>query len=140
MQTSRRNQNEKEWQYRSIFDAANDGLIITDLETGLVVEANPAACAMHGYTREEFIGLPLTAFIHPDSQYLFSEYFGRFKQDGVSIDGHSMYAGMAQSFMPNGVGQRSLIKAGPACSVLFVMSVNGLGRTITQPACRNTHP
>ncbi len=74
---------DKEWQYRSIFDAANDGLIITDLETGLVVEANPAACALHGYTRQEFIGLPLTAFIHPDSQYLFSEYIRSFQSDGV---------------------------------------------------------
>src|SRR5271157_3675527 len=55
------NQAGKEWLYRSIFDAANDGLIITDLETGLVVEANPAACMMHGYSREEFIGLQLTA-------------------------------------------------------------------------------
>jgi PAS domain S-box-containing protein len=73
----------KEWQYRSIFDAANDGLIITDLETGLVVEANPAACAMHGYSREEFVGLPLTAFIHPDSQYLFSEYIRVFQSVGV---------------------------------------------------------
>jgi two-component system nitrate/nitrite sensor histidine kinase NarX len=74
---------EKEWQYRSIFDTANDGLIINDLETGLVVEANPAACLMHGYTREEFIGLPLTAFIHPDSQYVFSEYIRSFQSDGV---------------------------------------------------------
>jgi two-component system nitrate/nitrite sensor histidine kinase NarX len=74
---------EKEWQYRSIFDAANDGLIITDLETGLVVEANPAACRMHGYTREEFIGLQLTAFIHPDSQQGFSEVIRAFQSDGV---------------------------------------------------------
>ena len=74
---------EKEWQYRSIFDAANDGLIINDLETGLVVEANPAACIMHGYTREEFIGLQLTAFIHPDSQHVFSQYIGAFQSDGV---------------------------------------------------------
>ncbi|MCX6035351.1 MAG: PAS domain S-box protein [Chloroflexi bacterium] len=74
---------EKEWQYRSIFDAANDGLIITDLETGLVVEANPAACMMHGYTREEFIGLQLTAFIHPDSQQGFSEIIRAFQSDGV---------------------------------------------------------
>src|SRR5215210_2175748 len=65
---------EKEWLYRSIFDAANDGLIINDLETGLVVEANPAACMMHGYTRAEFIGLQLRAFIHPDSQHVFDEY------------------------------------------------------------------
>ena len=57
MQKDHPNLNEKEWQYRSIFDAAIDGLIVHDLETGLVVEANPAACLMHGYTREEFIGL-----------------------------------------------------------------------------------
>ncbi|MBE3119040.1 MAG: PAS domain S-box protein [Candidatus Atribacteria bacterium] len=74
---------EKEGQYRSIFDAANDGLIINDLETGRVVEANPAACRMHGYTREEFIGLQLTAFIHPDSQHGFSEVNRAFQSDGV---------------------------------------------------------
>lgn len=74
---------EKEWQYRSIFDAANDGLIINDLESGLVVEANPAACLMHGYTREEFIGLQLTAFIHTDSQHVFSEYVQTFQLEGV---------------------------------------------------------
>jgi two-component system nitrate/nitrite sensor histidine kinase NarX len=73
---------EKEWQYRSIFDAANDGLIINDLETGRVVEANPAACRMHCYPREEFIGLQLTEFIHPDSQNGFNEYLRAFQSDG----------------------------------------------------------
>ena len=52
---------DKEEQYRIIFETASDGMIITDIETGRVVEANPAACEMHGYTREEFIGLHLTA-------------------------------------------------------------------------------
>ena len=49
--------------YQSIFEAVNDGLIIIDLESGLVVDANPAAWLMHGYAREEFIGLKLTALI-----------------------------------------------------------------------------
>ena len=74
---------DKEWPFRSIFDAANDGLIINDLENGLVVEANPAACEMHGCTREEFIGQHLTAFIHPDSQNLFKNYFRILQSDGV---------------------------------------------------------
>ena len=74
---------EKEWQYRSIFDAATDGLIINDLETGLVVEANHAACLMHGFSRENFIGLPLNGFVHPDSQYAFNEYVRTFQQGGV---------------------------------------------------------
>ncbi|MDD2921567.1 MAG: PAS domain S-box protein [Anaerolineales bacterium] len=69
--------------YRRIFDAVNDGLIISDLETGLVVEANPAAYLMHGYARGEFIGLPLTTFIHPDSRHEFSEYLRAFQSDDI---------------------------------------------------------
>jgi len=83
MQKSEQDQREKEQQYRSIFDAAVDGLIVYDLEKGLVVEANPAACLMHGYTREEFIGLLLTSFIHPDSQPVFPKYFQTFHSDSV---------------------------------------------------------
>ncbi|MBI5352725.1 MAG: PAS domain S-box protein [Chloroflexi bacterium] len=62
---------DKEQQYRIIFEAAGDGMIISDIVTGCVVDANPAAIAMHGYTRDEFIGLHLTAYIHSDSQRLF---------------------------------------------------------------------
>jgi len=83
MQKSEQDQGEKEQQYRSIFDAAVDGLIVYDLETGLVVEANPAACLMHGYTRDKFIGLLLTSFIHPDSQIVFHEYSQAFQSGGV---------------------------------------------------------
>jgi PAS domain S-box-containing protein len=64
---------DQEQQYRMIFEAASDGMIISDLETGTVVTANPAAITIHGYRREEFIALHLTAYIHPDSQRLFTE-------------------------------------------------------------------
>jgi PAS domain S-box-containing protein len=64
----------EERDYQSVFETAADGLIVHDVETGRVVAANPAAGAMHGYDREEFIGLHPTTFIHPDSQPLFSEY------------------------------------------------------------------
>jgi len=74
---------EKERQNRSIFEAASDGLIINDVETGLVVEANPAASAMHGYAREEFIGLHSTAFTHPNSHHWFSEYAHAVQSGGV---------------------------------------------------------
>jgi len=69
--------------YRNIFETVCDGLIITDLETGLVVEANPAACLQHDCTREEFIGQQLAVFIHPSSQKVFNEYILSFQPDGV---------------------------------------------------------
>jgi PAS domain S-box-containing protein len=58
--------------YRNLFETAGDGLIINDAETGRVVEANPAAAAMHGYPRDEFIGLLPAAYLHPESQSPFS--------------------------------------------------------------------
>ena len=63
-----------EEEYRTIFEAASDGLIIYDIEDDLVVEANPAACVMHGYTRAEFIGLNPAVFILPESHAQFREH------------------------------------------------------------------
>ncbi len=64
----------QEQPYRRIFETMSDGLILNDVETGLVVEANPAAGAMHGYAREDFIGLHPTTFLHPDSYVQFSQW------------------------------------------------------------------
>ncbi len=76
---------EREQRYRNIFEIAGDGLIIHDLETGLVIEANPAACAMYGYARDEFIGQHLTRFIHPDSSHLFTKYVQAVQSHGAYL-------------------------------------------------------
>ncbi len=60
---------ESEEQYRSIFEASTDGLLILDLN-GTVIDANPAACRMHGYTYAELIGLSPKTFVHPEYHYL----------------------------------------------------------------------
>ena len=57
---------EREMQYRRIFEATSDGLVITDVETGVVLEANQAMCRMHGYEYDEFLGLRRVDYIHPD--------------------------------------------------------------------------
>jgi PAS domain S-box-containing protein len=72
-----------EEEYRDIFEAVCDGLIIHDLESGLIVEANPAAWLMQGYTREEFIGLQLNLCIHPDSRFAFGESIQVFQSGGL---------------------------------------------------------
>jgi PAS domain S-box-containing protein len=61
---------ESEARYRAIFDAAGDGLEVWDLETGRLLEVNPAHCRMHGYTREELLADPPPVFIHPDDAYV----------------------------------------------------------------------
>ena len=62
-----------EEEYRNIFEAASDGLVIYDIGLDAVVEGNPAACEMHGYTRQEFVGLNAAVFMLPESHTLFRE-------------------------------------------------------------------
>lgn len=64
---------QKAVEYRNIFEAVTDGIFIYDMETKDLVEVNPATCKMHGYTYDEFIKLPATAYIHPDSLKKFEE-------------------------------------------------------------------
>jgi len=69
--------------YLNIFDDAPDGLIITDLKTGHVVDANPVALAMHGYIPNELVGLKLTEFIAPQSRSGFSVHLQTFQSGGL---------------------------------------------------------
>ena len=66
---------QKEAQYRQIFETVTDGLGIIDLDTGALVEVNPAYHQMHGYSLEEFLALPLASLVHPDSLPLLTKFF-----------------------------------------------------------------
>ncbi|MDQ7784209.1 MAG: PAS domain S-box protein, partial [Desulfomonilaceae bacterium] len=56
---------QSEQRYRNIFAATADGLIVFR-KGGRVFDANPAACRMYGYTREEFTRIHGHDMIHPD--------------------------------------------------------------------------
>ncbi len=64
---------EREAQYRSIFESTTDGLLIFDLG-GKLVDLNPAAARMHGYSVEEFRRLEPSQFIHAGSLPLFEQF------------------------------------------------------------------
>lgn len=72
---------EREEQYRAIFESTTDALLIYDLD-GTIVEANPAACRMHGYPHDELIGLSGTDVLHPDHHPLFEEFKRQVKAGG----------------------------------------------------------
>ncbi|MCC6791298.1 MAG: PAS domain S-box protein, partial [Thermomicrobiales bacterium] len=65
---------EREVLFRSLFETAADGLMISDLESGQVLEANPAICAMHGYSRDEMTRLGRADLVHPDARDRLRDY------------------------------------------------------------------
>lgn len=46
---------DSEIRYRRLFEAAQDGILILDAETGMIEDVNPYLIAMLGYTRGEFV-------------------------------------------------------------------------------------
>ena len=48
-----------ETRYRRLFEAARDGILILDAETGQIVDVNPFLLEMLGYSREELLGKKL---------------------------------------------------------------------------------
>ena len=44
-----------ELRYRRLFEAAQDGILLLDAETGRITDVNPFLVKMLGYTREEFV-------------------------------------------------------------------------------------
>ena len=76
---------ESETRFRTLVDQAGDALFIQDLEHGVIVDVNRAACVSLGYTQDELIGNSPDAF-HLKSDELCWESIGR---DGSLVKTHS---------------------------------------------------
>ena len=60
--------------YSTFFETISDGMIVTDLDTGTILLANPAAAAIHGYSISVFPGMRIQKLIHPKSLPFFTDY------------------------------------------------------------------
>jgi len=72
---------ESERHHRRIFESTTDAMLIFDPE-GMIVEANPAACAVYGYEYEELTGLSGKHIVHPDYYHLFEKFKAQLKAEG----------------------------------------------------------
>ena len=75
---------ERETLFRRIFESAADGVIIYDVDTGQILEANPTMSGMHGYTPEEFLRIDRAQLVHPDSHGEMRRAMDRIRSGQVS--------------------------------------------------------
>ncbi|MDY6851612.1 MAG: PAS domain S-box protein [Thermodesulfobacteriota bacterium] len=76
---------ESEAQYRAIFNSTSDSLIIFDLD-GNIVEANPQAAKMYGYSHEEFINLSGPDIVTPEYHHVFNRFLEDVQATGTFSD------------------------------------------------------
>jgi PAS domain S-box-containing protein len=55
--------------YQAVFEEANDGILLVDSETRQIIEANPAASRLLGYTQEELVGRDI-ALLEENNDFL----------------------------------------------------------------------
>jgi len=66
--------------HRTIFESAQDGMLLCEKD-GTIIEVNPAACRMHGYSRDELVGTNAARLVHPDSLADFSGFLDTSSSD-----------------------------------------------------------
>lgn len=59
--------------YRAIFENSNDAVFVIDPPRDAIVDVNPQACSMLGYSRDELLSTPISA-IHPDEMPLLQAF------------------------------------------------------------------
>src|SRR6516164_6095353 len=80
---------ERERLFRTIFESSPDAIFIEDLE-GNVLDANPAACRLHGLRQDQLVGMNVSALVPPDCRH--SVAHPEKLVDG-EIEGYSLGAG-----------------------------------------------
>jgi PAS domain S-box-containing protein len=58
---------ERDALFRDVFEAAADGLVISDLDSGEILAANPAFCEMHGFSQSELLDRCRSDLVDPAS-------------------------------------------------------------------------
>jgi diguanylate cyclase (GGDEF)-like protein/PAS domain S-box-containing protein len=66
--------------YRSIFESANDAIIVRDIKTYKVIDANNKACEMFRYSKEEVKGMTLQAMLAENLPHRLSDAWVRYEK------------------------------------------------------------
>lgn len=73
--------------YELAWNHAQDSTFAVDTETGIIVDVNPAAESLTGYTRSRLIGMPFTA-LHPQAEHeQLKSGFARIGLEPFSVSG-----------------------------------------------------
>jgi PAS domain S-box-containing protein len=76
--------NRNQYSYKSIFEMADVGIIISDLESGVIIAANPMACKMYGLQHEEMVGKLIIDLIEPVDHDLYNKFVAE-----IQVNSHS---------------------------------------------------
>lgn len=76
---------DKHTKYRQLFEMESDAIFLIDNNTGDIIDVNPAACSLYGYTHEEFLQMKHT---HVSAEQIDTRRATMTKQEWVPVRYH----------------------------------------------------
>jgi PAS domain S-box-containing protein len=85
--------------FRKVFEESSDAILVIDVAANEIVDANPSACSLLRYEREELCGLPPSQ-VHPDEMPRLETFFRTVLEEGQARSGEFSYRTRAGEFVP----------------------------------------
>ena len=82
---------ESEERYRELFEASPDAIILADIETGMLFDANSAACRLLGYAPDEVRKLHESLILPPSGSGFSNELIPDSDDKANTVDNHQHY-------------------------------------------------
>src|SRR5512144_2127425 len=109
---------ERERLYQTLFDSSPDAIFIEDLD-GNVLEANPAACRLHGLTRAQLIGKNVADLVPNEYR---QKVVGQKQLVETEVEGYSL--GIDGTKIPVSIRPSSIAYMGRPATLLHVRDIS----------------
>ncbi len=108
--------------YRQIFDHSNDAIFLIDPEKDAILDANPRACGMLGYSKDELLVTPVSA-IHPNEMPKLQEFAHTVFLRGQGWTNELTCTTKRGEVLPSEISASSFDVSGRHCVVAIVRDV-----------------
>ena len=113
---------ESEERFHKIFDHSNDAIFIVDPTRDVILDVNPRACRMLGYSREELLSLPLSA-IHPDEMPQLKVFAQSVFEHGKGWTDELTCLTKSNEVLPSEISASIIDLGGKTCMIALVRDV-----------------
>ena len=111
--------------FKMLFETANEGIIITDIETGSLKYSNTAFCDITGYRREELMEMPLVRLFPPvEHDFVLRQFALQAAGESTGIDRMPMQVRDGRLLFADITASLGLV-GGRECVINFIRDVTG---------------
>ena len=113
---------ESEERYRKVFDRSNDAIFVIDPERDAILDANPKACIMLGYSRQTLLSSSISS-IHPNEMPALRSFAQSVMQTGQGWTDELTCRTKTGLYLPAEISASNIEFAGRPCIIAMIRDI-----------------